>query len=78
MNEIQIQRNALDMHSVCQETDIRPYGRSSSFLKPSGRFLYVCVCVLLDSSADEAVLVSIFIAVINVNKCRGLNEFRLA
>ena len=48
-----------------------------SFIKPSGRcvcvYVCVCVCVWLDSSTDEAVLVSIFIADINVNKCRGLN-----
>ena len=65
------------MHSVCQETDIRPYGRLSSFLKPSGSFLCVCVCVCvcvgLDCSNDEAVLMSIFIADVTVNKCRGLN-----
>ena len=75
MTEIQIHKNALDMHSVCLETDIRPYGLSSSFLKASGRFVCVCVCVCvwLDSSTDDAVLVSIFIADINVNKCRGLN-----
>lgn len=33
----------------------------------------VCVRVWLDSPTDEAVLVSIFIADINVNMCRGLN-----
>jgi hypothetical protein len=33
----------------------------------------VCVCVWLDSFTDEAVLVSILIGDINVNKCGGLN-----
>jgi hypothetical protein len=52
-----------------------------TFIKPSGRLvcMYVCVCVcVVGLYTDEAVLVSIFIADINVNKCRGLNEFRLA